>query len=88
MPDIRPGAAIAPEHMTELEQCGRRMAHGLNRHVCVGIGPFAGREESFLTKSTLTAANREGDNRYATLHCPGPHSHAASPLATNWAAFD
>ena len=53
-------AAVATEHVAEAEEPGRRMAHRLDRHLGVGIGPIASREHAPLAEPALPAADREG----------------------------
>ena len=53
-------AAVAAEHVAEAEQPGRRVAHRLDRHLGVGIGPVTSREHAPLAEPALPAADREG----------------------------
>jgi hypothetical protein len=48
--------------MAEAEQAGRRLSHGLARHLSIGIGSVTARIESLLAEPTLTTADREWNN--------------------------
>jgi len=55
-------ARVASQHMAEAEQAGRRLSHGLARHLSIGIGSVTARIESLLAEPTLTTADREWNN--------------------------
>ena len=43
-------ARVASQHMAEAEQAGRRLSHGLARHLSIGIGSVTARIESLLAE--------------------------------------
>ena len=85
-------AGVAPKHMAETEQTGRRLTHRLGRHLGVGIGAVAAGKQTLLAKPALPAADGEWhDDAVADLEvfdCGAQLDHLAHVLmAENVAAL-